>query len=259
MSGDKDFLNSDFPMYAAGGVGLFVLYRAYVSNTQMEPLQPACMSQGVFPAVFFTAVGALACHEMLLDMMSYPGGLTAWAPAVLAVIVASFAAYRGQRAASGGELGMGGVTAIVALTVASVWWLIGDVPEEPLTKAQLKKAAKEAAKRAAKGIVAGPKMLGLEKNNDIVTEYMHIVLGLVVAVALVLGLVNGPGVWPRNLQEGAFPACFMVVTGVLAYNSFLRQARAMDGGGLDDFLPAFTVMLVASIAANRAAAIQKPT
>lgn len=51
----------------------------------------------------------------------------------------------------------------------------------------------------------------------------------------------------------------MVVTGVLAYNSFLRQARAMDGGGLDDFLPAFTVMLVASIAANRAAAIQKPT
>lgn len=29
-------------------------------------------------------------------MMSNPGGLTAWAPAVVAVLVASFAAYRGQ-------------------------------------------------------------------------------------------------------------------------------------------------------------------
>lgn len=36
----------------------------------------------------------------------------------------------------------------------------------------MKKAAKEAAKRAAKGILPGPKMLGLEKSHDLVTEYM---------------------------------------------------------------------------------------
>lgn len=27
---DTDFLNSDFPMYAAGGVALFIIYRAFV-------------------------------------------------------------------------------------------------------------------------------------------------------------------------------------------------------------------------------------
>lgn len=30
MGAEKDFLNSDFPMYAAGGVALYAVYRAYV-------------------------------------------------------------------------------------------------------------------------------------------------------------------------------------------------------------------------------------
>lgn len=48
----------------------------------------------------------------------------------------------------------------------------------------------------------------------------------------------------------------MVVVGVLAYNSFLRQARAQEGGGLEDFLPAFAAMLGASLVAKRGAAMQ---
>lgn len=34
------------------------------SKVRAEPLQPECMSKGVFPAAFFTFIGSLACHEM---------------------------------------------------------------------------------------------------------------------------------------------------------------------------------------------------
>lgn len=68
---------------------------------------------------------------------------------------------------------------------------------------------------------------------------------------------------PRNplaqLQEGSFPACFMVVAGVLAYNSFLRQARSVEDGHLHHFVPAFVAMLTASLVANRGAAMQRST
>eukprot|EP00903_Cladosiphon_okamuranus_P014112 g13117.t1 len=256
-----DFLNSDFPMWAAGGVALFAAYRAYVSNSRGEPLQPACMSKGVFPAVFFTFVGSLACHEMFLDMTGFPGGLTAWTPALLTVLVCSWVAYRGQLAASGGELGMSTVVPVVAFAALAVSWLVADeapAPQETLSKAQMKKAAKAAAKKAAKGMAAATtgKMLYLEKGRDVLTEQMHVALGVVVVVALVLGLVNGPGVWPRNLQQGAFPACFMVATGVMAYNSFLRQARGYDDGSLDDFFPAFAAAIAATFVANKGSKMQ---
>ncbi|CBJ26224.1 expressed unknown protein [Ectocarpus siliculosus] len=257
---ETDFLNSDFPMYAAGGVTLFIIYRAFVTKSRGEPLQPACMSKGVFPAAFFTFVGSLACHEMLLDMMGYPGGLTAWAPAVLAVVACSWVAYRGQLAASGGELGLSVIAPVVALAALTISWLVADEVEQPqnLTKAQLKKAAKDAAKKAAAGIGAagGGKMLYLEKGKDVVTEQLHVALGVLVVVVLVLALVNGPGVWPRNLQQGAFPACFMIASGVLAYNSFLRQARESDGGSLDDFFPAFAAALAATLLARKGSAMQ---
>eukprot|EP00752_Nemacystus_decipiens_P003516 g3244.t1 len=258
---DADFLNSDFPMWAAGGVGVFAVYRAFVSKSRGEPLQPECMSKGVFPAVFFTFVGSLACHEMYLDMTGFPGGLTAWAPALLTVLVCSWVAYRGQLAASGGELGMSTIVPVVALAALVVSWLVADetpTPQEPLSKAQLKKAAKAAAKKAAKGVAAASsgKMLYLEKGKDVLTEQMHVALVVIVLVALILALVNGPGVWPRSLQQGAFPACFMVVTGVMAYNSFLRQARGFDGGSLDDFFPAFAAAIAASFLANKGSKMQ---
>ncbi|CAM9844720.1 unnamed protein product [Ectocarpus sp. 13 AM-2016] len=218
------------------------------------------MSKGVFPAAFFTFIGSLACHEMLLDMMGYPGGLTAWAPAVLAVVACSWVAYRGQLAASGGELGLSVIAPVVALAALTISWLVADEVEQPqiLTKAQLKKAAKEAAKKAAAGIEAasGGKMLYLEKGKDVVTEHMHVALGVVVVVVLVLALVNGPGVWPRSLQQGSFPACFMTASGVLAYNSFVRQARESHGGSLDDFFPAFAAVLAATLLASRGSAMQ---
>ncbi|CAM9293191.1 unnamed protein product [Scytosiphon promiscuus] len=257
-----DFLNSDFPMYAAGAVGVSILYRAYVSKSHGEPLQPEYMSKGVFPAVFFTFIGTMACHEMFLDMTGHPGGLTAWAPAVIALLVASWVAYRGQLAASGGELGLAAVVPVVAFATLAISWLVADEkePEVQLTKAQMKKAAKEAARRAAQGIEDSPnKMLFLEKGKDVITEQMHIALGVFVIVALILGLVNGPGVWPRSLQQGAFPACFMVAAGVLACNSFLRQARTEDTeGSLDDFFPAFAAFSVATLLAHRGSVMQAP-
>ena len=60
----------------------------------------------------------------------------------------------------------------------------------------------------------------------------------------------------RQLQQGAFPACFMVATGVTAYNSFLRQARGYDGGSLDDFFPAFAAAIAASFLANKGSKMQ---
>lgn len=39
-----------------------------------------------------------------------------------------------KRAASGGELGVQGVVAVVALAISTIWWLIADAPEEPMTK-----------------------------------------------------------------------------------------------------------------------------
>ncbi|CAM9500420.1 unnamed protein product [Hapterophycus canaliculatus] len=193
-------------------------------------------------------------------MTGRPGGLTAWAPAVIAVFVASWVAYRGQLAASGGELGLSVIVPVVAFASLAISWLVADEkePQVNLTKAQLKKAAKEAARKAAKGIQESPnKMLFLEKGKDVVTEQLHIALGVFVVVALILGLVNGPGVWPRKLQQGAFPACFMVAAGVLACNSFLRQARTEDTeGSLDDFFPAFAAFSVATLLAHRGSVMQ---
>lgn len=34
------------------------------SRSRGEPLQPNCLAKGVFPAAFFTFIGALACHEL---------------------------------------------------------------------------------------------------------------------------------------------------------------------------------------------------
>lgn len=59
-----------------------------------------------------------------------------------------------------------------------------------------------------------------------------------------------------QLQQGAFPACFMVAAGVMAYNSFLRQARGYDGGSLDDFFPAFAAAVAASLVANKGSKMQ---
>lgn len=55
---------------------------------------------------------------------------------------------------------------------------------------------------------------------------------------------------PEQLGGGAFPACFMVVTGVLAYNSFLRQARSYEGGSIEDFFPALALTLVTAAIAG---------
>lgn len=33
-----DFLDSDFPMYAAGAVGVFVAYRAFLVSLKTEPI-----------------------------------------------------------------------------------------------------------------------------------------------------------------------------------------------------------------------------
>lgn len=257
----NDFLNSDFPMYAAAGVGLFGVYRAFVSKSRGEAMQPAWMSSGTFPAAFFTGIGTMACHEMLMDMMAFPGGWTAWAPAVLTVCACSWVAYRGQRAASGGSLGVASIVPAVVIVCLAVSWLVADVVEPPktLTKAQMKKAAKEAAKKAAKAAaVSAPvaKMLSLESGTDVVSEYMHVALAVAVLLALILGLVNGPGEWPRNLEKGAFPACFMVASGVIAWNSFLREARSFGEGSADDFVPALAAMVVACIGASAGSKMQ---
>lgn len=58
------------------------------------------------------------------------------------------------------------------------------------------------------------------------------------------------------MQQGVFPACFMVVAGVMAYNSFLRQAREYDGGSLDEFFPAFAAAIAATFVANKGSAMQ---
>lgn len=58
------------------------------------------------------------------------------------------------------------------------------------------------------------------------------------------------------MQQGAFPACFMTATGVMAYNSFLRQARGYTGGSLDDFFPAFATAIAASFVANKGSKMQ---
>lgn len=50
-----------------------------------------------------TIPASLRCDRMrcdamprFLDMTGFPGGLTAWAPALLTVLVCSWVAYRGQ-------------------------------------------------------------------------------------------------------------------------------------------------------------------
>lgn len=49
----------------------------------------------------------------------------------------------------------------------------------------------------------------------------------------------------------------MVIAGVLAYNSFLRQAREFDGGGLDDFAPSFAAAIAATLVANMGYTMQQ--
>lgn len=48
----------------------------------------------------------------------------------------------------------------------------------------------------------------------------------------------------------------MVATGVMAYNSFLRQARGHDGGSLEDFFPAFAAAIAATFLANKGSKMQ---
>lgn len=48
----------------------------------------------------------------------------------------------------------------------------------------------------------------------------------------------------------------MIAAGVMAYNSFLRQARGYDGGSMDDFIPAFTAAIAASFVANKGSKMQ---
>lgn len=61
----------------------------------------------------------------------------------------------------------------------------------------------------------------------------------------------------EQLQQGAFPTCFMVAAGVMAYNSFLRQARGYDGGSMDDFFPAFAAALAATFVASKGSKMQE--
>lgn len=66
-----------------------------------------------------------------------------------------------------------------------------------------------------------------------------------------------PFIWkPPKLQEGPFPACFMIVTAAMAWNSFVRQARSAEEGSLDDFIPGFIITIVALVIANRGSAMQ---
>ncbi|CAN0345921.1 unnamed protein product [Ascophyllum nodosum] len=273
---DKDFLNSDFPMYTAALVGIFLLYRVYVSNMRGEPLQPTWLAEGVFPAAFFTFIGALACHEMYLDMTGYPGGLSAWAPSIVTFLAATFVAYRGKTAASGGDLGVASIGLVVACAFGALHLLLQEheveEPPENFTKAQAREAAREAAKaskRLSKMVGMGGQpapapapvpatspMLFLEKGSDFISEQMHVALAVAVFAILVAGLVNGPGEWPRNLQKGSFPACFMMLTGVMAWNAFVREARSFEDGSLDDFAPAFIGMLSAMVVANIGASMQ---
>ena len=48
----------------------------------------------------------------------------------------------------------------------------------------------------------------------------------------------------------------MVLTGVMAWNAFVREARSFEDGSLDDFAPAFIGMLSAMVVANIGASMQ---
>lgn len=58
-----------------------------------------------------------------------------------------------------------------------------------------------------------------------------------------------------QFKDGPFPTCFMVVAGILAWNSFLRTARGNAEGSFDDFLPSLGAAIVAGFVSNRGGAL----